>query len=45
MHEGPSLDSRVRVRALEILLDRLGARRIACVLPGEEQLRPAATRA
>jgi peptidoglycan/xylan/chitin deacetylase (PgdA/CDA1 family) len=45
MHEGPSLDRRVRVRALALLLDRLGARRIACVLPGEEQLRPAAARA
>ena len=45
MHEGPLLDRRVRVRALELLLDRLAAYRIACVLPGEQQLRPPIARA
>jgi peptidoglycan/xylan/chitin deacetylase (PgdA/CDA1 family) len=39
MHEGAALDPRVRVRALELLLDALAARRLACVLPGAEQLR------
>jgi len=42
MHEGPSLDRRVRVRALELLLGQLTARVISCVLPGKGQLRPAA---
>jgi len=40
MHEGPWLDPQVRVRALELVLDQLAARRIACVLPAEEDLRP-----
>jgi peptidoglycan/xylan/chitin deacetylase (PgdA/CDA1 family) len=39
MHEGPSLDPRVRVRALELVLDELAARGLACVLPAPEQLR------
>jgi len=39
MHEGPFLDSSVRVRALELLLDRLSAVRMACVLPTAGQLR------
>jgi len=39
MHEGPPLDRRVRVQALELLLDQLAARRIACVLPMAAQLR------
>jgi peptidoglycan/xylan/chitin deacetylase (PgdA/CDA1 family) len=39
MHEGIALDPRVRVRALEALLERLSANRIACVLPAFEQLR------
>jgi len=39
MHEGPALDPRVRVRALERLLDALAARRLACVLPEAGQLR------
>ncbi len=33
LHEGPVLDGRVRVRAIELLLERLGERGIACVLP------------
>jgi len=40
MHEGPWLDSRVRVRAVELVLEQLAARRIACVLPGADDLRP-----
>lgn len=39
MHEGASLDPRVRVRALELLLEGLAARRFACVTPRLEQLR------
>lgn len=39
MHEGPSLDRRVRVRALELLLEGLAERRLACVTPRLEQLR------
>jgi peptidoglycan/xylan/chitin deacetylase (PgdA/CDA1 family) len=39
MHEGRSLNRNVRVRALEILLERLSARQMACVLPTFEQLR------
>jgi peptidoglycan-N-acetylglucosamine deacetylase len=39
MHEGPSLNARVRVRALEILLEQLSERHFACVLPTFEQLR------
>jgi len=45
MHEGPSLDARVRVRALELLLDQLASRGICCVLPEAGQLRPAAPHA
>jgi peptidoglycan/xylan/chitin deacetylase (PgdA/CDA1 family) len=45
MHEGSSLDSRVRVRALELLLDQFAADGICCVLPEAGQLRPAAPRA
>jgi peptidoglycan-N-acetylglucosamine deacetylase len=39
MHEGVALDRRVRVRALEQLLDALSVRGLACVLPSAEQLR------
>jgi len=39
MHEGPSLDRSVRVRALDKLLERLSARHMACILPTFEQLR------
>jgi peptidoglycan/xylan/chitin deacetylase (PgdA/CDA1 family) len=39
MHEGPSLNRSVRVRALEIILERLSARQMACILPAFEQLR------
>jgi len=45
MHEGSSLDSRVRVRALELLLDQFAARGICCVLPEAGQLRPASPHA
>jgi peptidoglycan/xylan/chitin deacetylase (PgdA/CDA1 family) len=40
LHEGPSLEPRVRVRALEQLLVQLAARQFACVLPAPESLRP-----
>jgi peptidoglycan/xylan/chitin deacetylase (PgdA/CDA1 family) len=40
MHEGASLDPRVRVRALEQVLVQLAARQLACVLPAPESLRP-----
>jgi len=39
MHEGVALDGRVRVRALERLLEALDARGLACVLPTAGQLR------
>lgn len=39
MHEGASLARSVRVRALELVLDQLAARRMACVLPAAGQLR------
>ena len=39
MHEGPPLDARVRVRALELVLNELAARKIDCVLPAPAQLR------
>jgi peptidoglycan/xylan/chitin deacetylase (PgdA/CDA1 family) len=39
MHEGPFLARSVRVRALELLLERLSAVRMACVLPAAGQLR------
>ena len=39
MHEGPALDGRVRVRAIELLLQRLSAANYACVLPNAECLR------
>jgi hypothetical protein len=45
MHEGPGLDRRMRVRAIELVLDGLASRGIACVLPEAGQLRPAATQA
>lgn len=38
MHEGAQLDSRVRVRAIELVLEALSARGFACVLPRREQL-------
>ncbi len=40
VHEGPCLDRRVRVRALELVLQQLASRRIACILPSVEHLRP-----
>jgi peptidoglycan/xylan/chitin deacetylase (PgdA/CDA1 family) len=39
MHEGPTLDRRVRVRAIALVLEALAARGLACVTPGGEQLR------
>jgi peptidoglycan/xylan/chitin deacetylase (PgdA/CDA1 family) len=39
MHEGAFLDARVRVHALELLLNQLATRRMACVLPASDQLR------
>jgi peptidoglycan-N-acetylglucosamine deacetylase len=39
MHEGAFLDPGVRVRALELVLEQLTARRMACVLPATGQLR------
>ncbi len=39
MHEGPTLDRRVRVRAIALLLEALAVRGLACVTPGGEQLR------
>jgi peptidoglycan/xylan/chitin deacetylase (PgdA/CDA1 family) len=39
MHEGPRLDPRVRVRAMELLLQALADRGVACVRPHVEQLR------
>jgi peptidoglycan/xylan/chitin deacetylase (PgdA/CDA1 family) len=39
MHEGLSVDARVRVEALSRLLDGLEARNLACVLPTAGQLR------
>jgi peptidoglycan/xylan/chitin deacetylase (PgdA/CDA1 family) len=39
MHEGAFLNPAVRVRALELVLEQLGARRITCVLPAAGQLR------
>jgi peptidoglycan/xylan/chitin deacetylase (PgdA/CDA1 family) len=39
MHEGAFLAGSVRVRALELLLERLSARQMNCVLPGAGQLR------
>jgi peptidoglycan/xylan/chitin deacetylase (PgdA/CDA1 family) len=39
MHEGASVDVRVRVEALSRLLDGLEARNLACVLPADGQLR------
>jgi peptidoglycan-N-acetylglucosamine deacetylase len=39
MHEGPSLSPSLRVKALEMALERLSATRISCVLPSFEQLR------
>jgi peptidoglycan/xylan/chitin deacetylase (PgdA/CDA1 family) len=39
MHEGARLDARVRVRAIELVLDALTGRGFACVLPRREQLR------
>ena len=39
MHEGPSLATTVRVRALEGVLGALAARGLACVLPEPAQLR------
>lgn len=41
MHEGPLLDPRVRVRALELVLEQLAEQRIVCVLPAVEHLRQA----
>ena len=38
MHEGEWLDSRVRVRAIELVLSALSKRGFACVLPRREQL-------
>jgi peptidoglycan-N-acetylglucosamine deacetylase len=38
MHEGEWLDPRVRVRAIELVLEALSARGFACVLPRREQL-------
>ncbi|MEO7413994.1 MAG: polysaccharide deacetylase family protein, partial [Opitutaceae bacterium] len=38
MHEGEWLDSRVRVRAIELVLSALTERGFACVLPRREQL-------
>ena len=42
MHEGPSLHEPVRVRAIELVLERLASRGIACVIPEGGRLRPAA---
>ncbi len=39
MHEGRSLDSGVRVKALGRVLDGLAERKMACVVPRPEQLR------
>jgi peptidoglycan/xylan/chitin deacetylase (PgdA/CDA1 family) len=39
VHEGEPLDPRVRVRAIERLLEELAARKFACVLPERTQLR------
>jgi peptidoglycan-N-acetylglucosamine deacetylase len=38
MHEGAWLDSRVRVRAIELVLGALTQRGFSCVLPSREQL-------
>ncbi len=39
MHEGPPLDARVRVKALELVLGELTTRKLVCVLPDPKQLR------
>lgn len=39
MHEGELLHERVRVRAIELLLEALAARNFSCVLPDEARLR------
>ena len=39
MHEGASVRPAVRVTAIARLLERLEARGIRCVVPGQEQLR------
>jgi peptidoglycan-N-acetylglucosamine deacetylase len=39
MHEGAFLNPAVRVRALELVLEQLGTRRVACVLPAVGRLR------
>lgn len=39
MHEGPAMDSRVRVKALALVLGALAERRLECVLPVADQLR------
>jgi peptidoglycan-N-acetylglucosamine deacetylase len=39
MHEGRTVNDRVRVHALELLLAALQEKQIACVVPTPEQLR------
>jgi peptidoglycan/xylan/chitin deacetylase (PgdA/CDA1 family) len=39
MHEGPPLHPRVRVAALELVMDGLGKRGLRCVIPSDDQLR------
>jgi peptidoglycan/xylan/chitin deacetylase (PgdA/CDA1 family) len=39
VHEGPSVSRAVRVRAIELLLEALAARKFTCVVPAAERLR------